>query len=287
MDNYKKINRLKGHQQRIVFIKYFINPYNEKEYLISGDREEKVIVWEIINEKEYKIVCFINTLYGRLLMQQSIYNCILYSTQNKNYVYTTTVTSNYSRLYELENGALVKNVSITYYYYTFYLLKYKDFIIDCCRNNVIIYQPFTEEIYANIESSETKGDNRSACIIYNKNNIDYLYISNSNGNVIGYDLVNKKIISIYNLNKDLYHIIFWDSENLIVTEYNTEYLEIINIENKKARNTIKCDSTLMCVKKILLNQNEEMLITSGENTKNIYLLNSSNTPSTPFSSKNS
>ena len=286
IDNYKKIKRLKGHQKRIVFIKYFINPYTKQEYLVSGDREEKIRVWEIITENEYKLACFINTNYGRLIMQQSIYNSILYFTQNRNYIYTTTVTNNYSRLYDLENGALIKNIELTYYHYTFYLLKYKDLIVDCCRNNIIIYQPFTEEVYDKIEKSETKGDNRSACIIYNKDNTDYLYISNSNGNIISYDLIKKNIITIYNLNKDLYHIIFWDYKNLIVAEYDTGDLEIIYIENTKNINSIKCNNTIMCVKKILLNQNEEIILASGENTKNLYLLYSSYSINTPLSSNN-
>ena len=280
IDNIKKIKRLNGHKQRIVFIKYFINPYTKQEYLLSGDREEIILTWEIIDENNYKFLCKITTNYGRLIMQQSIYNCILYFTENKNYIYTTTVTNNYSRLYELENGALLKDISITYYNYTFYLIRYKDFIVDCCRNNVIIYHPFNEMIYDKIECSELSGDNRSACIIYNKNNTDYLNISNSNGFIITYDLKKKYIISIINLHKDLYHIIFWDLNNLIVAQYDSEYLVNINLDNKETKELKKCSKTLMCVKKILLNGKDEILLASGENTKNIYIFYSSNSDST-------
>ena len=278
INNYKKIKRLSGHQKRIVFIKYFINPYTTQEYLVSGDREEIIRVWGIINENNYKLICVINTNYGRLLMQQSIYNSILYFTELKNYIYTTTVTNNYSRLYELENGAFIKDISITYYNYTFYLIIYTELIIDCCTNYIIIYNPINEEIYDKIEISELKGDNRSACIIYNKDNTNYLNISNSNGFIIIYDLVKKSINSILNLNKDLYHIISWDLNNLIVAEYDSEYLVIINLDNKKAQKLIKCQSSLMCVKKILLNEKEEILITAGENNNNIFVLFSSATP---------
>ena len=287
IDNYKKIKRLKGHQKRIVFIKYFIDPYLKKEYLLSGDREEVIRVWEIIDEKNYKPLCVINTNYGRLIMQQSIYNCILYFTENKKYIYTTTVTKNYSRLYELENGAFLKDISITYYNYTFYLLKYKDLIVDVCKNYVIIYNPFNELIYAKIESDQTIGDNRSACIIYNNNNTDYLYISNSNGYIIDFDLKKKTIITFFCLGPDLdlYHITFWDYNHLIVAEYNTDYLEIINIEKPDIKKIIKCNSSLMCVKKILLNEKEEILLTSGENNKNIYILFSGKKLETPLSSR--
>ena len=53
LNNHKKIISLEGHQKRINFIKYFLNPYNKKEYLISGDREERVLVWEIKDENKY------------------------------------------------------------------------------------------------------------------------------------------------------------------------------------------------------------------------------------------
>ena len=276
-NSYNKVGRLfLGYKTRIVFIKYFINPYTYKEYLVTGDREEKIKVWEIINEMNYKLVCTIETKYGRLLMQQSLYSSILYFTEKRNYIYTTTVTFNNSRLYELENGSFVKDVSITLNNYTFYLIRYKDFIVDVCRNYVVIYNPFSEEIYAKIENIELRGDNRSACIIYNKNNTDYLNISNSCGYVLIYDLKNRVVNHIFNLNKELYHIIAWDLSNLIIAEYNSGFLRVVNIDNKRDNYLVKCQKYLICVKKALLNEKEEILITAGENIRDIYLYCSSN-----------
>lgn len=278
ISNFKIINTLKGHQKRINFIKYFINPYNKKEYLLSGDREEIIRVWGIKDENNYISLIFIKTNYGRLLLQQSIYNCILYFTEYRNYIYTTTVTNNNSRLYDLEDGALLREISFTTNHYTFYLLRYKDFIVDVCRDNTIIYQLFNEEIYAKIECSEISGDNRSACIIYDKDETDYLYISNSYGYIISYDLKKKKINSKIYLGCDLYHIISWDLNTLIVTQYDSEYLGIVFLDknkNKVISNTIKCNYELICLKKILLNEKEEIMFTAGEKNNNVYLLFSS------------
>ena len=275
-NNYKKVGRILGYKERIVFVRYFTNPYTNQGYLVTGDREERITVWEIINEKNYKSVCIINTNYGRLLMHQSLYSSILYFTEKRNYIYTTTVTINYSKLYDLDNGSFVKDILITLNYYTFYLIKYKEYIVDCCRDYVVIYNPFSEEIYAKIDHMTLKGDNRSACIIYNKNNTDYLNISNSYGNVIIYDLRNRFINHIFNLNKELYHIIAWDLSNLIIAEYNSGFLRIVNIDNKTNNYLVKCQSYLICVKKALLNGKDELLITAGENSKDIFLFCSSN-----------
>ena len=282
-DNIKKIKTLKGYQRRIVFVKYFKNPYTLQEYLISGDREEKVRTWEILDEKNYKLLNVITTNYGRTLMQQSIYNCLIYFTNNNSYIYTTTVTNNCSRVYDLYTGAFVKDISITLYYYTLFLIRYKGYIIDCCKNFIIIYNPFNEEIYAKIENSYTKGDNRSACIIYNENDIDYLCISNSNGYIIIYNLKEKDIYYVFELYKDLYHIILWDLEHLIVAQYDSDSLAIININNKKIDNFIKCPKTMMCIKKINLNNSDEILLASGENSGDIFMFYSlSNSKSSKY-----
>ena len=278
INDIKKIKSLSGHQKRIVFIKYFKNPYTLQEYLISGDREEIVRAWEIIDENNFQLLCVIKTNYGRLIMQQSIYNCLIYFTENRSYIITTTVTNNYSRLYDLENGSLIKDISLTYYNYTFYLIRYKEYIIDCCKNFVMIYNPINEEVYSKIENSYTKGDNRSCCIIYNKNDNDYLYISNSNGYVIEYCLNTKVVMYNFDINKDLYHIIFWDLNNLIIAQYNSEYLGLVDIKNKNIKNLIKCRKTFMCVKKILLNKNNEILLASGEDSTDIFVIFASNTP---------
>ena len=278
INDIKKIKSLSGHQKRIVFIKYFKNPYTLQEYLISGDREEIVRAWEIIDENNFQLLCVIKTNYGRLIMQQSIYNCLIYFTENRSYIITTTVTNNYSRLYDLENGSLIKDISLTYYNYTFYLIRYKEYIIDCCKNFVMIFNPINEEVYSKIENSYTKGDNRSCCIIYNKNDNDYLYISNSNGYVIEYCLNTKVVMYNFDINKDLYHIIFWDLNNLIIAQYNSEYLGLVDIKNKNIKNLIKCRKTFMCVKKILLNKNNEILIASGEDSTDIFVIFASNTP---------
>ena len=283
INNIKKIKKLSGFNQRIVFVKFFRNPYTSQEYLIASDREEIIRTWEIIDENNYILLNVITTNYGRNIKGQSIYNCLLYFKENRIYIISTTVTNNYSRLYDLDNGAFLKDISITYYNYTLYLTSYKDYIVDCCKNFVMIYNPLNEEIYSKIENGYTKGDNRSACIIYNKNSTDYLYISNSYGYVIAFDLKEKIVNFNFDLKKDLYHIIFWDINHLIVAQYDSPYLGIIDIDNKKIKNLFEFQDKIACVKKISLNHKEEFLLTSGENTGDIFIHFSSG--ATPLSSK--
>ena len=194
VDSHKIIQRLFGHNQRIVFVKYFLDPFTNNEYLLSADKEEVVIVWKILDKSNYKRFCYINTFYGQLIMKQSIYSCLIFFTERKNYIYTTSVTKNYSRLYELEDGSFLRDITITINNYTLYLIKYKEYIIDICKDYIMIYNPFNEEIYDTIKNEQTSGENRSGCIVYNKNNTDYLCITNENGFITIYDLNIKKYI---------------------------------------------------------------------------------------------
>ncbi len=271
-----KIKILEGHQNQIVFIKYFFNPKEIKEYLLSGDASNKIIVWDILND--YEKVCFINVEYKQLLLNEPIFNSLLLFTEKKNYIYTSTYTNNNSKLYELEDGAFIKDVSITYNYKTLYMLKYEykskdknmNLIIDCCNNFVVIYNPFNEEIYAEINNEKTIGDNRYACITYDKDNKDFLTISNERGYIIIYDLQKKNIFKFFNIKDQLYNIINWKNDYLICSQKN--FLRIIDIKNKSISNFIECEKNIICIKYIVLNQKDELIIAAGANSPNIFIL---------------
>ena len=271
-----KIKILEGHQNQIVFIKYFFNPKEVKEYLLSGDDNNKIIVWDILND--YEKVCFINVEYKQLLLNEPIFNSLLLFTEKKNYIYTSTYTNNNSKLYELEDGAFIKDVSITYNYKTLYMLKYEykskdknmNLIIDCCNNFVVIYNPFNEEIYAEINNEKTIGDNRYACITYDKDNKDFLTISNERGYIIIYDLQKKNIFKFFNIKDQLYNIINWKNDYLICSQKN--FLRIIDIKNKSISNFIECEKNIICIKYIVLNQKDELIIAAGANSPNIFIL---------------
>ena len=56
---------------------------------------------------------------------------------------------------------------------------------------------------------------------------------------------------------------------------------IISLEDRKLKDIIKCNCALICVKKIILNEKDEILLAAGENNDYVYLLYSS----TPNSSE--
>ena len=69
IDN-EKIKSLPIHKNHIITIRYFINNKNKNEYLISGDENKIVIIWDITNN--YNIKYYINTNLGH-----NIYSCLI------------------------------------------------------------------------------------------------------------------------------------------------------------------------------------------------------------------
>ena len=270
-NNYKIMQRLYGHNQRIVFVKYYLDPYTDSEYLLSADKEEVVIVWKILSKNNYKRYSYINTFYGQLLFRQSIYSCIAFFTPKKNYLYTTSVTKNYSRLYEFEDGSFLKNVIITLNNYTIYLLKYKDYIVDICKDYIVIYNPFSEEIYDKIENEYTSGENRSGCIVYNKDNTDYLCITNFYGNIIIYDLKVKKVFKTIKTKVEFYHIISWNLKYLIVAAYGNDAIWIVDFDENIKKDALKSVDHPICVQKMILNGEEVILCACGQGFNSLYI----------------
>ena len=84
--NNKKILSLKGHKNIIGTISYFINKKNYNEYLISGDDNKIVIIWDITNN--YNIKYQIDTKYGgyiySCLLMEFIYNKKIFKVINTN-----------------------------------------------------------------------------------------------------------------------------------------------------------------------------------------------------------
>ena len=278
IDDYIKVKILYGHKEGISFIKYFLNHKENKDYLLSGDVEDMIIVWDILND--YNKVSFIQPNYKQILLGEPIYNSLLLFTEKKNYIYTTTCTNNFNKLYELENGAFVKDVSITYYFKTLYLIIYKyknndkilNLIIDCCKDFVVIYNLFNEDIYDKIKTEMTRGDNTYARITCDKDNNEFLTISNERGSIILYDLKKKNIIKCFNLKEEIYTFINLNNDYIICSQSSKDYLRLIDLKKYTINKFIDCDNNIICIKFIILNKKEELIIAAGKKDSKIMLI---------------
>ena len=273
LDN-KKILSLKGHKNKIRTIRYFINKnniYNINEYLISGDDNKIVIIWDITNN--YNIKYQIDTKYGG-----NIYSCLLIFPHNNNDNYIITSTFNYTsddndksatKIYSLNNGQFIKyinnNKNSIFYLLSWYNKKNnKYYIIQFSNCKIMINNLLEDELYSEL-IHKPENDHYSG-FIYNRNNNDYLCSSSSNGYINIWDLSNKKIFKIINTNKCvLTYIIEWDNKYIIASDYNNKSFKIINIDENKIISDIggQHKDKVVCIKKIYHPIYGESLLSCG------------------------
>ena len=263
---------LKGHNNHIRTIRYFINNINSDEYLISADNDIIVIIWEITYN--FNIKFKINTNYV-----DNIYSCLLlFDLINEN---SYIVTSSYAqlddneksatKLYSLENGKLIKYISHTNRNAIYYLLSWynknnnKYYIIQFTFKAILINSVIDDELYC--ELIQEPEDNHLSGFIYNIDNIDYLCSSSYNGYINIWDLFNKSIYKVINTNDCvLSNIIQWNNQYFIVADYDNKSFKIIDIEKEQIVKDITGQHTdkVPCVKKIYHPLYGESLLTAGQ-----------------------
>ena len=263
---------LKGHNNHIRTIRYFINNINSEEYLISADNDIIVIIWEITYN--FNIKFKINTNYA-----DNIYSCLLlFDLINEN---SYIVTSSYAqlddneksatKLYSLENGQLIKYISHTNKNAIYYLLSWynknnnKYYIIQFTFKAILINSILDDELYC--ELIQEPEDNHLSGFIYNIDNIDYLCSSSYNGYINLWDLFNKSIYKVINTNDCvLSNIIQWNNQYFIVADYDNKSFKIVDIEKEKIVKDITGQHTdkVPCVKKIYHPLYGESLLTAGQ-----------------------
>ena len=268
----KVIVSLKGHNNHIRTIRYFINNMNSEEYLISADNDIIVIIWEITYDFNMKFK--INTNYS-----DNIYSCLLlfdFINEN-NYIVTSSYAQlednekSATKLYSLENGQLIKYISYSNKSAVYYLLSWynknnnKYYIIQFTFKAILINSVIDDELYC--ELIQEPEDNHLSGFIYNLDNKDYLCTSSYNGYIHLWDLFNKSIFKIISTNDCvLCNIIQWNNKYSIVADYDNKSFKIIDFEKGQVVKDISGEHTdkVPCVKKIYHPLYGESLLSAGQ-----------------------
>ena len=270
----KKILSIEGHNKYIRTIRYFLNTKNNfDEYLISGDDERIVIIWDISNN--YNIKYRIDTKY-----LDDIYSCLLVFPHNidDDYIITSTYFDNKgfgseeraTKIFSLNTGKFLKYISnseeIPIYYLLLWYNKKNDkyYIIELSFETIIINNLLEDKLY--YEFKQEKEESYFSGYIYNKDNNDYLCCSSSKGFINIYDLYNKKLFKIIDTKQcKLAHIIQWNEKYIIVADFNNKSFKIIDLEENKIISDISGyhKEQVTCIKKIYHPIYGESLLSAG------------------------
>jgi len=279
----KKVKVLRGHKNDIRTIRYFINKKtnNYNEYLISGDDNKLVIVWDITND--HNILYQIETKY-----EDFIYSCLLLFPHNieNNYIITSTYNESESmensatKIYSLNNGKFIKYIQYSNYNAIYYLISWYNkrnnryYIIQFSYLKVIINDLNEENIFYEL-TQEPETDHFSG-FVFNREGTDYLCSSSENGYINIWDLYSKTIFKVINTNKCLLaHIIPWNDQFFIVADFNNKSFIIIDIDEDEIISIINGKHTkeVKCIKKIYHPiYGESLLSASKDNTIKLWTI---------------
>ena len=164
LSDNKIIKNLEGHESDISTIRYFINKnsYNFDEYLITADKDKKIIIWDITDTiLNYKIKYKIDTKY-----ENTIYSCLLifpHNNDDDNFIITSTKhksndnEKSSTKIYSLNNGDLIKYINNSKSEYIYYLLSWynkknnKYYIIQFSYKKIIINNLIEDELYSKLK----------------------------------------------------------------------------------------------------------------------------------------
>lgn len=243
--NNKLFISLKSHNNFIILIKYFRN--NTKEYLISSDKYNDIIIWDVFNKFSFLYKINARTNKGLISGILIFFNTkILLNEKNKvnDYIIFSYNETNYTNIYSLNNPKILKSIQKTNEYPTYYLLEWNNrknntkYIIELSSGNIFIYNinNFNLEFIFTLGSPDNSKTNSG--FIYRKKNEDFLITSSSSGIISILNLEAQKIVShiylynnfsVYRIN--ISYILQWSDRYLIACEYYNKGFKIIDINN--------------------------------------------------------
>ena len=272
LNNNKLISSLKGHKKSITMVRYFTGD-NKKEYLISADINQVVIVWDI----SYKKV-----IYYKIKLQYKnwIYSCCILVLNDFDYAITSCCGEGNTKVYLLKNikATFLKNIyesknNNVYYLMTWYNEKDKNYyLIQFCKKKIVVNNIEKNIIYTIFGENED-GFSYMNGFIYtpevntDNNYKDYLFANSNNGYIYIWDLYEKNLVfSIFIKNCLINNIIQWNKNIIILSDLNKNSIKILLIDYGIVISDIysQHDVGILCIKKTFHPIYGESLLSSGQ-----------------------
>ena len=279
LENNNIIATLKGHKIEILSIRYFMNEVTKEEYIISSDKDNTVIVWNIHDNFNIEFNCNIDYSHNCY-----IYSCIITNIEQFNYVITSCYnTSSYysekndkkdlTKMYSLMNKDFIKNIYNTEINNTKFMLSWYNesdeniYIIELCDYLININYLLKSKNYCTLKSDIDKEEYLTG-FLYKYNNSNYLITGSWNGYVRIWDLDEKEQINYLDTNNcELYNMIFWSDRYAIISYKFGNKNKIMDIKNFEIISIFESEhfNEIKCIKKIIHPLIGESLITCSEN----------------------
>ena len=227
----KVIKKLEDHKDRVLIIRYFQEPKSKKDYLISADRFQTVIVWDLND--------FCKIFEIQMNYYSFIYSSLLISYSNNIYAVISTLGEGSTKIFNLKDKSKfidinnTKNLSVYYLTY-WYNKKSNQLIIIQCGKKIILMTEFPNNIVYDILNSDEKYQYNISGLVFTNEERNLLAVSATYGLIIIYDLEQKKImLKIMIDNVFLYNFIKWNDNYLFVLDSLNKKIINFNIKDNE------------------------------------------------------
>ena len=286
IDSKTLIKVIEGNSSKFIYIKYFQNISNKKQYLITIDLKGIIQILEISEKNNFEEINLISKIITKREFQNNwnfINSTLLFQFQIGSKFYDIIIVAIRARymeeypttIYNINNCQALKEINHTIKNQTRFIIPWYNkldkiyYLIECCESLLVIVGILFNKIYAKLDQEKYKS--YSSGFVYEKNEIDFLFAANSCGEVNIYNLFSKELSYQIKINKRienirLYGLILWSQNYLIVNDDTNKALIVIDLRNKCVISSIYNQhlDSVRCIKRIKHKKYGECLITGGD-----------------------
>ena len=306
IESNKLIKSIKNNPSKFIYIKYFQKIEAKKNYLITINIKNAINIYEFSEENNFEKINLLLTIITKKEFNNTfnfINSTLIFNIKINSKLFDILLVSSRARymeeyptlIYNIKNGQELKEISHTKKNMTRFMIPWFNknddnyYLIELCEELLIVINILYNNIYAKLDEEKFKSFNTG--FVHELNDIDFLFVADSCGQIQVFNLFSKEICFKIDVRKNksnirLYGLILWNYNYLIVNDDNNKSIIVIDLKNKYIIGSTynEHNDSVRCIKRIRHKKYGECLITGGDDHF-IKLFKSNNDISIPIFQK--
>ena len=306
IESNKLIKSIKNNPSKFIYIKYFQKIETKKNYLITINIKNAINIYEFSEENNFEKINLLLTIITKKEFNNTfnfINSTLIFNIKINSKLFDILLVSSRARymeeyptlIYNIKNGQELKEISHTKKNMTRFMIPWFNknddnyYLIELCEELLIVINILYNNIYAKLDEEKFKSFNTG--FVHELNDIDFLFVADSCGQIQVFNLFSKEICFKIDVRKNksnirLYGLILWNYNYLIVNDDNNKSIIVIDLKNKYIIGSTynEHNDSVRCIKRIRHKKYGECLITGGDDHF-IKLFKSNNDISIPIFQK--